>query len=232
MDIYNFIVNNQYFGAVLCLFAFAVGDGVSKRFKSPLLNPFVIAQVATVCLLLILKVDFQAFKKSASVLTYFVTPCCVAMAVPLYKQWDKIVANKGVIISSVFGGALTSAISVFAICKLLGVNAQVFYSFLPKSVTTPIAVGISTGNGGISAITVVSVIFTGLMGGILFPPICKALKIESKIAVGLSIGSSSHVFGTSMAYRIGEEEGAMSSLSIVISGLITVFIAPIFVMFY
>lgn len=108
----------------------------------------------------------------------------------------------------------------------LRVNHELIASLVPKSVTTPIGVEVSSGLGGIPSITVIAVIITGITGAIIAPMVCKLLKIDHEVAMGVSMGTAAHAVGTTKALEIGETHGAMSSLSIGVAGLITVFLAP------
>ena len=112
--------------------------------------------------------------------------------------------------------------SVFLLCRLFGLDEAMTWSLLPKSVTTPIAVGIAESHGGISSITVAAVILTGIMGSILAPFLIRIFRVKDSMTAGLAIGACSHAVGTSKAIEIGETEGAMSGLAIGICGIVTV----------
>lgn len=128
-------------------------------------------------------------------------------------------------------GCITAMISIFYISKAFGLTSELSYSLMPKSITTPIGIEVSKVLGGIPAITVSAIIITGIMGAVIAPIVCKIFKIKNNIAIGISIGTSSHAIGTTKAIEMGETEGAMSSLAIGIAGLITSFLAPIIIKF-
>lgn len=129
-------------------------------------------------------------------------------------------------------GVLSSMGSVLAMSVLFGLTHEQYVTLLPKSITTAIGMGVSEELGGIVTITVAIIIITGVIGNIIASPVCKLLHITEPVAIGISIGSSAHAVGTARAFEIGETEGAMSSLSIAVSGLVTVIIASVFAGFY
>jgi putative effector of murein hydrolase len=157
----------------------------------------------------------------------FLGPSTVVLAVPLYKQLDLLKKNAKAILTGIFVGSAIGIISIIGISYLVGLNASVIKSLVPKSVTTPIGISISSQLGGVVPITVLAIIITGIVGAVFGPTICKIFRIKDKVAVGVSIGTASHAVGTSKALELGEVEGAMSSLSIGIAGIMTVIIAPL-----
>ena len=126
-------------------------------------------------------------------------------------------------------GAATAIISTVLLGKLLGIDKLLLLSFMPKSITTPIGIELSKLLGGVPAITIFAILVTGIAGNVLAPMVCRYFKIKHPVAKGIGIGISSHAVGTSKALEMGEIEGAMSALSIVISGIITFIIAPFFI---
>ena len=157
----------------------------------------------------------------------FLGPATVILAVPLYKQLLLLKKNFVPIIIGISVGSVVSVISVILLSTVFNLDKEIIISLIPKSVTTPIGVEISNSLGGITGITVMAVILTGITGAIIAPTVCKIFKINNPVARGIGIGTASHAVGTSKALEIGETEGAMSSLSIGIAGLITVVVAPI-----
>lgn len=227
------ITNSDFFGIVLCVVAYEIGMLIHVKSKRlALLNPMLIAIAITIGVLVLTGAEYETFSKSANLLTVLLTPTCVAFAVPLYRQLDTLKKNAPVIIAGIFVGSIASCTSVFLMCKLFGLSKELCFALLPKSVTTPIAAGIAGELGGITSVTILAVIFTGILGAAFVPPLCRILHLTDRVAIGLGTGTSSHALGTSTALTMGEVEGAMSSLSIVVAGILTVVIAPIFAMFY
>lgn len=223
MDI---LTNNVLFGLVLSLAAFEVGIFINKNTKIPILNPLLIAIVLIICFLLALNIDFNTYNKGGQFINMFLGPSTVVLAVPLYKQLELLKKNAKAILTGIFVGSLIGILSIIGISHLIGLEGTVIRSLVPKSVTTPIGIAISGQLGGITAITVLAIIITGIIGAIIGPTVCKLFKIKDKVAIGVAIGTASHAVGTSKALELGEVEGAMSSLSIGIAGIMTVIIAP------
>lgn len=216
------------FGVVLSLAAFYLGVAVQKKWKNPLLVPIITASVVCIVLLLALNIDYQVFYDSAQPLTYLLTPATVSLAIPMYRQLEKLKKNYLAILVGILSGVVASAATILALSLLFGLDHANYVTLLPKSVTTVIAMGMSEELGGVVAITVASVVVTGMMGNCLAPLLCKLFRIADPVARGLAIGTASHAMGTAKAVEMGEVEGAMSGLSIAVAGLMTVVVVQIF----
>ena len=180
-----------------------------------------------IAVLQFLHVDYASYNNSAKYISYLLTPATVCLAIPLYKQLELLKQNFVSVIISITSGVAASAGSIFLLCTLFGVEHIHYVSFLPKSITTAIGMGVSEEAGGIVTMTVVCIIITGIFGNIIAETLFKILKIEEPIAKGLALGTSAHAIGTSKALELGEVEGAMSSLSIAVAGLMTVIVVPL-----
>ncbi len=222
----DIFTESVFMGIALTLGAYWIGMELRKRFNYVLVNPLLIA-TGIVCLFLVVgKIDYNNYNLGAKYITFFLTPVTVSLAIPMYRQLKQLQKHFFAIILSVFSGAVACAAVIFGLSILLHVKSDVYYSLLPKSVTTAIALPISSENGGIESITVMALMISGLLGGVFVSSICKIARIIEPEAIGLACGSASHVVGTSRAMEIGELEGAMSSLAIVVTGIMTVFIVP------
>lgn len=221
------LTNNALFGLVLSLAAFEVGIFINRNTKIPILNPLLIAIVIIICFLFALHIDFNTYNKGAQFINMFLGPSTVVLAVPLYKQLDLLKKNAKAILTGIFVGSFIGIISIIGISYLVGLDTSMIKSLVPKSVTTPIGISISSQLGGVVPITVLAIIVTGIIGAVFGPTICKIFKIKDKVAIGISIGTAAHAVGTSKALELGEVEGAMSSLSIGIAGIMTVILGPI-----
>ncbi|MDR5588456.1 MULTISPECIES: LrgB family protein [Clostridium] len=224
MDI---IINNILFGLVLSLIAFEIGIFINKKTGVALLNPLLIAIAFIICFLFAFNIDFSTYNEGGQFINMFLGPSTVVLAVPLYKQIELLKKNAVAIFSGVFLGSIIGMFSVMGISYFVGLDSTIIKSLIPKSVTTPIGIEISSNLGGLVPITVLAIIITGIMGAILGPAICKVFKIKDKVAIGISIGTAAHAVGTTKALELGDTEGAMSSLSIGVAGLMTVFMAPL-----
>ena len=223
----NIFTNNIFFGLFVSLIAFEVGLIIYRKTKLPLFNPLLIAIIIVIGFLKLFNIDFDTYNESGKFINMFLGPATVILAVPLYKQLLLLKKNFVPIIIGISIGSVVSVISVILLSTVFNLDKEIIISLIPKSVTTPIGVEISNSLGGITGITVMAVILTGITGAIIAPTVCKIFKINNPVARGIGIGTASHAVGTSKALEIGETEGAMSSLAIGIAGLITVVVAPI-----
>ena len=220
------------FGVFLCLGTYFLGLHLNKRFKSPLTNPLLLATVGCIAVLLLCGIDYSVFKASAQPLSYLLTPATVSLAIPLYRQLDKLKTHYKAILVGVFSGVLASGLSIFAMSALFGLSHTDYVTLLPKSVTTAIGMSLSEELGGVAALTVTAIVITGIAGNCMAPFLCKLFRVTHPVAKGIAIGTASHALGTSKAIEIGEVEGAMSGLSIAVAGLMTVAAAQIFAMLW
>ena len=227
----EFFVSSAYFGVVLSIGAFLVGRALQKRFKHPLCNPLLIAIVLVILFLLVFDVDYESYQSSAKYLSYLLTPATVCLAIPLYEQFELLKKNVKAVLAGIASGVLSSLCCVLVLARLFHLDHASYVTFLPKSITTAIGMGVSEELGGYVSITVAVIILTGILGNIFAQSACRLFRITEPIARGVAIGSASHAIGTAKAMELGEIEGAMSSLSIVVSGLLTVIGAAVFANF-
>lgn len=221
------ITSNIFFSIVLSLIAFEIGLFVYKKTNIPLFNPLLIAIVIVIAVLTAFHVKFDTYNEGAQFINMFLGPATVVLAVPLYKQIELLKKNAIAIFIGIFFGTLIGIFSIILLSHSLGLNISMIVSLMPKSVTTPIGIAISKELNGIVPVTVLAIILSGIIGAIIGPTICRIFRITNRIAIGISLGTASHAIGTTKALEIGETEGAMSSLSIGIAGMMTVFIAPL-----
>lgn len=223
----EFFLNSTYFGIVLSLLCYWIALKISEKVKSTLCNPLLVASAIIIVVLLVLRVDYETFDKGASYLTYFLNPATVCLAVPLYRQFQVLKSNLKAILLGIFAGCIACMIVILGLSAVFAFSPELTASLLPKSVTTAIAIGISEEIGGISSVTVACVVFTGIFGACTASALFKLFKIEEPVAQGLAAGTSAHAIGTSRALELGEIQAAMSSLAIVVTGIMTVIIVPI-----
>ena len=224
----EFFLNSAYFGVVLSLVTYFFGTYIRKKINFPLFNPLLIAIILTAAVLLVFKIDYTAYNASAKYISYLLTPATVALAIPLYEQLDALKNNWKAIIAGIFSGVVTSLLSILAMSVIFGFTHEEYVTFLPKSITTAIGMGVSEELGGYVPVTVAIIIITGVLGSVIAETVLKIFRIEDPVAKGIAIGTASHAVGTSKAMEIGKTEGAMSSLSIVVAGIITVVGASFF----
>ena len=202
---------------------------LKKKIKADLFNPLLFAILVVMACLYLTHADFDRYYDSSQVLPYLLTPATICLAVPLYRQMELLKKHCVAILVGISAGVLSNALSILLLSLFFGLKRGEYVTLLPKSVTIAIGLGISEELGGVGAITVAAIIFTGLFGNIAGPKLCEWFGVREPIAVGLAMGTSSHAIGTAKALELGEVEGAMSALAIVLTGLLTVAGAPFFV---
>jgi predicted murein hydrolase (TIGR00659 family) len=224
----DLFLTSSYAGVVISLIAYMVGVCLKKKFKLGIFNPLLVSIVLTIAVLLVAKIDYDTYNVSAKYLSWMLTPATVCLAVPLYEQLELLKQNWKAVILGILSGVLTSLTTVFILSIIMGLNHTEYVTLLPKSITTAIGMGVSEELGGYVTITVAVIVITGVLGNIFAELICKVFRINEPIAKGLAIGTASHAIGTAKAMELGEIEGAMSSLSIAVAGILTVVFASVF----
>lgn len=228
----EFMQTSIFAGATISLLAYMLGAWLKKKFHSNLFNPLLISIAVTIVVLIAARVDYDTYNMGAKYISWFLTPATVCLAIPLYEQLTLLKKNLAAVAAGIISGVLTSLVAVLLLALLFGLNQQEFVTFLPKSITTAIGMGVSEELGGHVNITVLVIVVTGVLGNILAEPVLKLFRIQEPIAKGIALGSSAHAIGTAKAMELGEIEGAMSSLSIAVAGILTVFGACVFSWIY
>lgn len=227
----EYMGQTMFFGCLLSIVCFWIAKKISKKLKWTICNPILIASILVVLVLTVFQIEITDYERSASVLSKLLTPATISLAVPMYRQLELLKKNIVAIVLSIFSGILAGCLTVIGVAKIFAVSDELTRSLMPKSITTAIAMGVSEEIGGNPTLTVGIVVFTGILGAIILKAVCKIFAITHPISVGLACGNAAHAIGTTKALEIGEIEGAMSSLSIVVAGVITVLVVPIMVMF-
>ena len=224
----GFFENSIFFGVILSFVSYGLGTMLQKKFKLPIFNPILVATAIILVVLAVLHLDYNAYNAGAKYISFLLTPATICLAVPMYEKLELLKKNWKAVLVGIVSGGITSLCCILVLCAVFRLSHEEFASLLPKSVTTAIAMGISEELGGIVSITVPIVVVTGILGNIIAPFVCRVFRITEPVARGVGIGTSSHAVGTARAMQMGEIEGAMSSLSIAVAGLITVVLAPLF----
>ena len=224
----DFFSEAVFFGVFITLGAYFLGMFIKKKWKLAIFNPLLLAIIFTMIFVLGSHMSYDVYYEGAQYISYLLTPATVSLAIPLYQQFESLRKNVRAIMIGIVTGVLTSMVSVLVLAIIFRYDHKEYVTFLPKSITTAIGMGVSEELGGYVAITVAVIIVTGIIGNMIAETVCRVLHITEPVAKGIAIGSASHAVGTTKAMEMGEVEGAMSSLSIVLSGLLTVFGAMIF----
>ena len=220
--------NSVFFGVMVSILTYELGMFLKRKLKLAIFNPLLISIAAVIVCLLAFNIDYDSYNAGAKYISYLLTPATVCLAVPLYEQVELLKKNAKAIFAGILSGVLTSILCVLAGCAIFGLSHEQYVTLLPKSITTAIGMGVSEELGGIVTITVAVIIITGVFGNMMAEFVCKVFRIQEPVAKGIAIGSAAHAVGTAKAMEMGDIEGAMSSLSIAVAGLMTVVAAPLF----
>lgn len=228
----DFFQTSIFAGVTLSLIAYMFGAFLKKKLKWGFINPLLISIIITILVLVTANVDYEVYNKGAVYLSWLLTPATVCLAIPLYEQLGLLKKNYKAVFAGIFSGVVTSLTTVLVLSKIMNLTHKEYVTLLPKSITTAIGMGVSEELGGYVTITVAVIVVTGVLGNVIGELIFKLFKIQEPIAKGLALGTSSHAIGTAKAMEIGTVEGAMSSLSIAVAGILTVVMASLFSYFF
>lgn len=216
------ILQSPLFGMALSILCYAFGTYVNKKCKGhPLANALLIAVALIIVCISAFDIPLAAFQKGSSVIGLFLAPATAALGLTIYRQRTVLKQYFVPVLAGCLVGSLASLLCVYLLCNAFHMGDVITASMLPKSVTTAIATQISEANGGIPAITVAAVISTGITGGVFAPVFVKLFHVKNPVAAGIGIGTCSHAIGTAKALQLGEIQGAMGSVALSVSGLLT-----------
>lgn len=221
------LVHSEIFDLALVVGTYIAATILYKKTHLSILHPLLTSIFVIILILEFLDIEYASFQQGSHLIHFMLGPSVVALGYVLFEQMKYLKGNVVSILTSVFVGAIVGIISVIVIGKLMGADQSLIATLQPKSVTTPIAMGISEKNGGIPSLTAVIVVAVGIFGSIVGPAVMKVLGIESRIAKGLALGASSHGVGTAAAIQLGAVEGALSGLAIGLMGIMTAILVPV-----
>ena len=207
---------------------YLLGNKLKNKWPlNPLFNPLVFSITIIIGLLMIFNIPLETYQQGGQLFSLFITPATVALAIKLEHNFDYFKRYYPAILTGILTGVVFHTAMVYFFSLLLKLDKDLVMTLIPKSITTAIAVDVSSALGGIVSLTVAVVVFTGVVGALVGPWIMKVFKITDPVAQGVAFGSSAHAVGTSKAIELGEVQGAMSGLSIVITGITVVLLAPL-----
>lgn len=224
----DFLGSSSFFGMFASVAFYLLGIELKRKFRLAIFNPLLIAIVGAIAVVLLLRIDYADYNRGMSLLNYLMTPATVCLAVPLYDEFSILRKNGKAIVLGILAGVLTCMVTILLFAVAFHFDHTMFVTLLPKSITTAIGVGLSEEMGGNSAITVAAIVITGVLGSIFAETFLRIFRITEPVAKGVAIGTAAHAAGTAEAMKIGEIEGAMASLSIVVAGMLTVATANVF----
>ena len=222
------IESSVFIGVLISLASYGLGIWLRKKTGLSFMNPLLISIILVILFLSLTGVSYQTYAAGAESISFLLTPATICLAVPLYQQLNLLKKNWKAVVAGIVSGVVSSLVCILLLALLFKFDHQTYVTFLPTSITTAIGMGVADELGGYVSLAVVVIVITGVIGNVIADTVLKLFKIEEPIAKGIAIGSSSHAVGTAKAMEIGQIEGAMSSLSIVVCGLLTVIGASIF----
>lgn len=215
------------FGIVLTLVVWVGATRIRKWTGTPLLDPVLLSVAAIIGVLLLLDIPYASYDAGGRVISFFLGPAVVALAVPFYRQLQQVRQYLPAIAISVSVGAVVGILSASGAVYLLGGSMESVLSVAPKSVTTPIAMELSSILEGTPPLTIAIVVLTGILGGMAGPELLRLVGVKGDIAQGIAIGTASHGIGTARALRDGDQKGAMSGVGMTLNGLLTTMILAV-----
>lgn len=216
------------FGITLSLVAFIIGMYVHGKIKMTIFNPLLISAIIIISFLSYFDIDYDTFNKGGSLISFFIAPATVALAVPLYKNIKLLKKRWLSILIGISLGSLAGLFTIFILSKLFKIDQTIMVTMFPKSTTTAISMEIAEQIGGIPTLAVAFTAVAGIGGNLIGEYVFKLFKINDKVSKGVALGTASHAVGTAKAMEMGETEGALSSLSIGVAGIVSVFLIPWF----
>lgn len=212
---------------IMTVVVYCFAKWLYKKVKFVLLSPLIVTPAILTILLLLFHISYTDYDSGGRWLTNLLQPAVVGFAVPLYKYRAVLKKYRKVIAISMTTGVLVAFVSTGVYSHLVHLQNHYLLTLLPRSITTPIAMTVSSDIGGMPTMTAIFVIITGISGIIVGPLLIRYLRIQEKLAKGLLMGMGAHGTGTSKALEFGQEEAAAASLAMVIAAIFTLAVAPI-----
>ena len=214
-------LSGSLWALVLTAGAYQLGLYLNKKTGSALLHPILVATAVIVPFLLLTGVGNETYQERMACTSWLLTPCTVCLGISLYNKLSRLRGHLSAVIIGVTAGTATSLLMIWGLSVLFGLDRSVMISLLPKSVTTAMAQPLSEGAGGMVALTTAAVIISGILGSVMGPALCKLFRLKDSLSIGTAYGTASHVVGTTKAAEMSELTGAVSSLSLVVAGILT-----------
>ena len=227
MTLTELLSSISLFPLVLTVGAYQIGLWCRKKWDHPVCNPILIAVLLVIGVLLITGVPVETYQAGTAGIQWLLTPATVCLALPLYEHLKVLKKNLPAILTGVIAGTMSSLAVILLLCRVFRLDGQFSVSLLPKSITTAMGIVLSEQNGGIPSLTTTAIIVTGILGSLIGTTLCKLLKLKDPIAQGVAFGTASHVIGTTKASELGQLQGAVSSLSLSVAGILTAVLFPL-----
>ncbi|MEL6209049.1 MAG: LrgB family protein [Pseudomonadota bacterium] len=227
-DVWVYLARDPLLHLTLTLAAFQVGSWIYRRMGlNPLANPVLIAVLLVVAALAVTDTGYERYFEGAQFVHFLLGPATVALAIPLYRQLARLRGSGPAILASILAGSVCASATAVGTAWLMGAGRDTLVALAPKSVTAPVAMGITEALGGLPSLTAVLVILTGILGAMLGPPLLTALGVKDWAARGLAMGTASHGIGTARALQVNEVAGAFAGLAMGLNALATAALLPL-----
>ena len=212
---------------VLTLFAYLIGAQCQKRFRLPIFNPILIGVIVVLIALSVTGMERKVYQEGVKYISWLMTPATVCLAIPMYEQIQALKKNLKAIVLGIAAGTVSCLTILLVSFLVLKFDRNLSLSLLPKGITAAIGVSLSELYGGTASVTTLGITITGITGNMFGTLFCKWFGITDEIARGVAFGTGSHVIGTAKASELSPLSGAVSSLSLVVAGLMTAILFPV-----
>lgn len=227
VDIWVYLSTSPLLWLTVTLAAYAIADRVARALnRHPLANPVVIAVALVITALSVSNTPFDTYFDGAQFVHFLLGPATVALAVPLVENLAKVRRALLPMAAALIAGSLTAIVSAVGVAALMGAPPEILASLAPKSVTTPIAMGVAERLGGIPTLTAVLVISTGIIGAMIVTPLMNLLRVRDYAARGFAVGIAAHGIGTARAFQVDPVAGTFAGLAMGLNGVVTAVLAP------
>ncbi|MGE5475212.1 MAG: LrgB family protein [Bacteroidales bacterium] len=229
-SVWVYLETSPLLGLTATLLAYQAAHWIWRRgHMTPLLNPVLISIVLIAGFLMLTGIEYRTYFNGAQFVHFLLGPATVALAIPLYRQMRLLLRSATAVLVGLSAGAVTAAASAMGLAWLLGASERTIRSLAPKSATSPIAMAVSEGIGGLPSLTAVLAILTGITGSIIAVWVLDAVRVKNEAARGLAMGTAAHGIGTARAIQLGEVTGAFSGLAMGLTALVTTLVVPLLV---
>ena len=211
----------------LTLGVYALALTLSAKYRYMIFNPIIFSIFVLIGYLLVLDIPYEKYNQAGKYIDFFLQPSIVALAVPMYVNWDKIKNQIIPILTSQFIASICGVLSIVVFSKILGAEKEIILSLAPSSISTPIALEVSKSIGGIPSVTASAVMLTGIIGSMVGFRFLNLARVTNPVSQGLAMGSSAAAMGTMRALQISDKYGVFASVGMIFNGIITAFLAPI-----
>lgn len=230
LDIWSYLSEGPLLWLTVTIFAYLIGLGCfNLSGNRPVVNPVLISMILLSALLELTDTSYATYFEGAQFVHFMLGPATVALAVPLWQNWQRVKESAIPMLAALFVGGTVSMVSAVAIGYACGLRGELVLSLIPKAATSPVAIGVSEAIGGLPTLTVALVLITGVVGAIVTTPLLNVLGIRDYRGRGLATGIAAHGIGTARAFQVHGTAGAFAGIGMVLNAIFTALIAPVFV---